>query len=592
MSIIVVCHKCGTLATVPDSAAGMHGKCERCGGVTYVPGGVVKRCCVCQIDVSHTERTKDAAGNYYCAQCARAKRNAVEAEAAVKASATPEPGAASESAVCVLCKADVPKRILCNFDDDLVCIACAKQAGLGTTSYRKKKTRWGGRRVIYRCPQCQGDLESALDEAGKEDYCPQCGAAFDVPGHYEKLKATRPTTVPKPQGAVAGTAPDPADSQPSVSPETSPGPPLKTVMGKGKLLAISASAVAAVLVLASMINYVMMKPKTALPQARPAMTQANVAKPTATGTVAAAKVTAAQAGTAATKPVAAKGTVAKARPTPIPPKADPAAKLPPAKVAAPSVATDLLNQLKAVAAKVAVTAAADPNPVAASLPGFRSLSADVALSELESGCTYEGANTYVTISGTQAAATFPRWHAEATAMYPRQFVQPEWRIMVRGGKPITKMLTAMPLAGGGLAGFDYQKKPGTNEPMVKFYRHRGGVAGLVFIDSTELYNSLRTNSMQRARMVFRAYAAKNVGAVAKCMSAMGLPYCGIVVNYGIKRFGSKDAAIHARALVLIASCGLVNQFTKGRATIQLLMRKSDCFEESGSGGLFKIRVHY
>jgi|GEM_PF-2215199 len=196
MPITVVCHKCGTLATVPDSAAGMQGKCERCANVILVPGGIKKICCICRADVSNTQRTKDAAGNYYCTQCAKAKHHAIEASATAEPSATPDPGSASESAICVICKADFPRKSLCSFDGDLVCNACAQHAGLGTASYRTKKMRWSGVRLVYRCPQCQGELESTVDEAGKEDRCPQCGAAFDVPGRYEKLRAGQPATSP------------------------------------------------------------------------------------------------------------------------------------------------------------------------------------------------------------------------------------------------------------------------------------------------------------------------------------------------------------------------------------------------------------
>ncbi len=293
MPIIVVCHKCGTLATVPDSAAGMQGKCERCKNVIYVPGGAVKRCCACQVDVTHTERTKDAAGNYYCAQCTKTKQNAAEAEAA-KASSTAEPGAASESAICVLCRAEAPKTILCNFDGDLVCHACAKKEGLGTTSYRKKKTRWGGRSIIYRCSQCQGDLESALDEAGKEDHCPQCGAAFDVPGRYEKCRASRP--VPGSGGTTAVAAPPLGGFAP---------PPPAT--SRGRWLTVCASAVAAIMVSTFMVGYVVMKPNATPPQITTAAGQGGGAKAAgatqvAAGPAARAAARAGQAGGVPTKP--------------------------------------------------------------------------------------------------------------------------------------------------------------------------------------------------------------------------------------------------------------------------------------------------
>ncbi len=579
MPITVVCHKCGTLATVPDSAAGMQGKCEHCGNVVKVPGGAQKKCCVCHADVSYSERTKDAAGNYYCTQCAKAKQPAMEAAAAAKASTTPGTGTAGESATCAICRADVPRTTLHNFDGDLVCNACARKEGLGTTPYRIKKTRLGGRTLTYRCPHCQGELESAMDEAGKEDYCPQCGTAFEVPGRYEKFKAARPATTLRPESAVPVAARAMSNSATPLNAAT---------RGRGKWLAIGALVVAAALFLALMVGYLVLKQSTAPPQAKRAVTQAGVAKATGAKVAATESVMIAT----ATPTVNGAGGKAGATATPTPHTTSPAVPpLPPSKTARSSVATDLLNQLKA-AVKVAAPAVRGPNLVAASLPGFRGLGADTTSSEVESSLTDEGNSSSVTISGTRAASTFPRWHAEMAKVYPHRFVQPEWRMMEKGRKSIIKMLAGMPLTGGGLAGFDHQNKLGANTPMVKFYRHRGGVAGLLFIDSTELYNSLRTSSMQRARMVFRAYAAKNIGAVANCMSAMGVPYCGVVVDYGIKRFGATDAVIHPRALVLIASCDLVNQFSHGHATIQMLMRKSDCFQENGSGGLFKIRVHY
>ncbi len=187
MPITVVCRKCGRLANVPDSAGGIQCKCSDCGNTIDTPRGGTKLCCVCQGDVTHAERTKDAAGNYYCVQCAKAKQATAEAVAA-KASATSGPGTVGESATCAICAADFPRKMLHNFDGDLVCNSCARKEGLGTTPYRIKKTPLGGSRVSYRCPQCKGELVSALDEVGKEDCCPQCGAVFDVPGRYAALK--------------------------------------------------------------------------------------------------------------------------------------------------------------------------------------------------------------------------------------------------------------------------------------------------------------------------------------------------------------------------------------------------------------------
>ncbi len=197
MPITVVCHKCGALATVPDWAAGRQGKCANCGDAVDIPGGATRRCRVCHADVSNAERTKDAAGNYYCAACGKAKQNGGgSGEPLAKAPTAPESASSSELATCVMCKADFPGTSLSNFDGDLVCSACARQAELGTKSYRTNKTRRGGARVIYRCPQCKGGLESPLGDAGKEDYCPRCAAPFEVPGRYEAWKAARSSASP------------------------------------------------------------------------------------------------------------------------------------------------------------------------------------------------------------------------------------------------------------------------------------------------------------------------------------------------------------------------------------------------------------
>lgn len=79
MPITVVCSKCAAFATVPDSAAGSQGKCPTCGASVQVPGGISKRCCVCKIDLANSPRTKDAAGNYYCAACAAARKKTADA---------------------------------------------------------------------------------------------------------------------------------------------------------------------------------------------------------------------------------------------------------------------------------------------------------------------------------------------------------------------------------------------------------------------------------------------------------------------------------------------------------------------------------
>ncbi|QDT59986.1 hypothetical protein SV7mr_25000 [Stieleria bergensis] len=44
-----------------------------------------------------------------------------------------------------------------------------------------------GSSVKYQCPVCEARLRSSLMDADKQDYCPDCGAAFIVPGSPEKL---------------------------------------------------------------------------------------------------------------------------------------------------------------------------------------------------------------------------------------------------------------------------------------------------------------------------------------------------------------------------------------------------------------------
>jgi hypothetical protein len=70
MSMInVECPSCGTVATVPQSAAGHKGKCMNCGNVVQVPELVPKICAICESDVSFAQRVKDDAGAYYCMPC-------------------------------------------------------------------------------------------------------------------------------------------------------------------------------------------------------------------------------------------------------------------------------------------------------------------------------------------------------------------------------------------------------------------------------------------------------------------------------------------------------------------------------------------
>lgn len=49
-----------------------------------------------------------------------------------------------------------------------------------------KKGLFGGRSVGYDCPNCKARLTSPLDDAGKQDSCPDCGARFVVPGVEER----------------------------------------------------------------------------------------------------------------------------------------------------------------------------------------------------------------------------------------------------------------------------------------------------------------------------------------------------------------------------------------------------------------------
>ncbi len=211
MSITAVCHQCGSFATAPDSAAGSQCQCPNCGAKVQIPGGVAKLCCVCKADVAHAPRSKDAAGNYYCAACG-AKASAAEQAAAL--------AAAGLLAPCVLCQAPAAKSTLLNFDGQWVCQRCAGAEGLGTLSYRLRKARLGALRVVYHCPRCRGELESALAEAGKPDACPQCGCDFEVPGRYEAFKAEQAKAV------ALTTPPIPATAQSPTAAETfSGGPP-------------------------------------------------------------------------------------------------------------------------------------------------------------------------------------------------------------------------------------------------------------------------------------------------------------------------------------------------------------------------------
>ena len=55
-------------------------------------------------------------------------------------------------------------------------------------STRYSKNRRGVFYVHYKCPACQSSLRSRLDEAGSQDYCPDCKKPFKVPGTANKEK--------------------------------------------------------------------------------------------------------------------------------------------------------------------------------------------------------------------------------------------------------------------------------------------------------------------------------------------------------------------------------------------------------------------
>jgi hypothetical protein len=71
MPIKVSCSSCGSVAQLPDDAAGRRGKCRACGSIVQVPSTsrTVKVCVICGTDVTGAKRTKDASGNYFCGPC-------------------------------------------------------------------------------------------------------------------------------------------------------------------------------------------------------------------------------------------------------------------------------------------------------------------------------------------------------------------------------------------------------------------------------------------------------------------------------------------------------------------------------------------
>jgi Zn-finger nucleic acid-binding protein len=54
--------------------------------------------------------------------------------------------------------------------------------------YIVRKSLLGKRFIKYACPNCSGDLESPIEEAGQNDRCPVCDGVFVVPGELEQRK--------------------------------------------------------------------------------------------------------------------------------------------------------------------------------------------------------------------------------------------------------------------------------------------------------------------------------------------------------------------------------------------------------------------
>ena len=68
-------------------------------------------------------------------------------------------------------------------------------------SYTVKTTLLGDHKVQYQCPSCTNELESALNDAGQKDQCPNCGTHYTVPGVKEKIAEG-----PRPQENLDGLA--------------------------------------------------------------------------------------------------------------------------------------------------------------------------------------------------------------------------------------------------------------------------------------------------------------------------------------------------------------------------------------------------
>ena len=56
------------------------------------------------------------------------------------------------------------------------------------TKYAVRKSLSGDMVVKYRCPRCNANLTSPLEEAGQSDECPECQISFTVPGQSERQK--------------------------------------------------------------------------------------------------------------------------------------------------------------------------------------------------------------------------------------------------------------------------------------------------------------------------------------------------------------------------------------------------------------------
>ena len=128
-----------------------------------------------------------------------------------------------------------------------------------------KKTFWGKLRVHYICPQCKNELNSPLEDAGREVNCPFCRVEFVTPGESElfqhknkqeedrrrDIEATeraKDIVASSPTGSPAPAQPDSSEQHPA---RESPNmyeveaPPLEKFVGQSKLIKILLKAVRA-----------------------------------------------------------------------------------------------------------------------------------------------------------------------------------------------------------------------------------------------------------------------------------------------------------------------------------------------------------